>query len=108
MKTGLLYICLIFAGLGTVFPVHCADNVVLRMSWWGGKARQQQTNAALEAFEKRYPSITVKAENTGWDGHLARMSAQMSGALNRTSCRPTGRGCRSFPATGTVITTSMR
>lgn len=79
MKTGLLYICLIFAGLGTVFPVHCADNVVLRMSWWGGKARQQQTNAALEAFEKRYPSITVKAENTGWDGHLARMSAQMSG-----------------------------
>lgn len=79
MKKWLLCACFVFLGLSFTAAAYAQDNVVLRMSWWGGKARQQQTNAAIKTFEQRYPWITVKAENTGWDGHLARMSAQMSG-----------------------------
>ena len=52
--------------------------VELRMSWWGGNSRHQATLKALEAFEKTYPEIKVKAEYTGWDGHLSRLTTQMA------------------------------
>ncbi|BBV68093.1 TPA: carbohydrate ABC transporter substrate-binding protein [Kluyvera ascorbata] len=52
--------------------------VELRMSWWGGNSRHQATLKALEAFEKKYPDIKVKAEYTGWDGHLSRLTTQMA------------------------------
>lgn len=29
-----------------------ADNVELRMSWWGGNGRHQQTLKAIEDFQK--------------------------------------------------------
>ncbi|MCW2473708.1 MULTISPECIES: ABC transporter substrate-binding protein [unclassified Symbiopectobacterium] len=56
-----------------------ADNVELRMSWWGGNGRHQQTLKAIEDFQKANPNITVKAEYTGWDGHLARLTTQIAG-----------------------------
>ena len=52
--------------------------VELRMSWWGGNSRHQATLKALEAFEKTHPEIKVKAEYTGWDGHLSRLTTQMA------------------------------
>lgn len=56
-----------------------ADQVELRMSWWGGNARHQQTLKAIDAFHKQYPNINVKAEYTGWDGHLSRLTTQIAG-----------------------------
>ena len=55
-----------------------AQPVELRMSWWGGNSRHQATLKALEAFEKTHPEIKVKAEYTGWDGHLSRLTTQMA------------------------------
>lgn len=72
---------------GTVFfsllaltstSVLAQDNIELRMSWWGGNSRHQATLKALDAFEKKYPDIKVKAEYTGWDGHLSRLTTQMA------------------------------
>ncbi|WP_052281852.1 ABC transporter substrate-binding protein [Kluyvera genomosp. 1] len=54
------------------------QSVELRMSWWGGNSRHQATLKALEAFEKAHPDIKVKAEYTGWDGHLSRLTTQMA------------------------------
>ncbi|MDB1125941.1 ABC transporter substrate-binding protein [Vibrio algarum] len=51
----------------------------LRMSWWGGNSRHQATLKALEKFEEKYPDIVVKAEYTGWDGHLSRLTTQIAG-----------------------------
>lgn len=55
-----------------------AQPVELRMSWWGGNSRHQATLKALDAFEKSHPDIKVKAEYTGWDGHLSRLTTQMA------------------------------
>lgn len=44
----------------------------------GGNSRHQATLKALEAFEKKYPDIKVKAEYTGWDGHLSRLTTQIA------------------------------
>ncbi|TDO95901.1 ABC transporter substrate-binding protein [Marinomonas balearica] len=51
----------------------------LRMSWWGGNSRHEATNAAVKAFEKKYPDIAVKTEYTGWGGHLERLTTQIAG-----------------------------
>ncbi|PWC12163.1 ABC transporter substrate-binding protein [Brenneria corticis] len=60
-------------------PSFAADQVELRMSWWGGNSRHQQTLKAIESFHQQHPNITVKAEYTGWDGHLSRLTTQIAG-----------------------------
>ncbi|EGT4370978.1 carbohydrate ABC transporter substrate-binding protein [Cronobacter malonaticus] len=60
-------------------PSHSAENVELRMSWWGGNGRHQVTLKALEEFHKQHPEISVKPEYTGWDGHLSRLTTQIAG-----------------------------
>ncbi|AHG18757.1 sugar ABC transporter substrate-binding protein [Chania multitudinisentens RB-25] len=56
-----------------------ADQVDLRMSWWGGNSRHQMTLKAIEEFQKQNPNIKVKSEYTGWDGHLSRLTTQIAG-----------------------------
>ncbi|MCL2900150.1 ABC transporter substrate-binding protein [Brenneria tiliae] len=60
-------------------PSFAASQVELRMSWWGGNSRHQQTLKAIESFHQQYPNIKVKAEYTGWDGHLSRLTTQIAG-----------------------------
>lgn len=55
-----------------------AQDVDLRMSR-GGNGRHQVTLKALEEFHKQNPDINVKAEYTGWDGHLSRLTTQIAG-----------------------------
>ena len=38
------------------------DQVTIRMSWWGGDSRHEQTLAAVDAFMKKYPNIKVETE----------------------------------------------
>src|SRR3954471_15238531 len=54
-------------------------SVELRMSWWGGSDIHKVQLAALRRFEARYPGIRVRAEYTGWLGHLERLTTQISG-----------------------------
>ncbi len=62
-----------------IFSASAFAQVELRMSWWGGNDRHQATLKALEEFHKQNPDITVKAEYTGWDGHLSRLTTQIAG-----------------------------
>ncbi|MEQ9925685.1 MULTISPECIES: ABC transporter substrate-binding protein [Pectobacterium] len=80
MKKAILH-TLIASSLASLvaMPSLAADNVELRMSWWGGNSRHQQTLKAIEEFHKQHPNITVKAEYTGWDGHLSRLTTQIAG-----------------------------
>src|SRR5476649_188186 len=70
---------LIASALAVSCHVMAQDQVNLRMSWWGGNGRHQVTLKALEEFHKLHPEITVKAEYTGWDGHLSRLTTQIAG-----------------------------
>ncbi len=69
---------LISAAIAATSASAFADTE-LRMSWWGGNDRHQATIKALEKFQEKYPDIKVKAEYTGWDGHLARLTTQIAG-----------------------------
>lgn len=54
-------------------------KVELRFSWWGGDSRHEATRKAIDAFMKKYPNITVKAEFGGWDGWQDKFTSQMAG-----------------------------
>ncbi|WP_114195678.1 ABC transporter substrate-binding protein [Edaphovirga cremea] len=56
-----------------------AENVELRLSWWGGNSRHQATLQAVKAFEEKYPNIKVQAEYAGWEGYLSRFTTQIAG-----------------------------
>ena len=66
------------ASLATPY-VRAAAPVELRMSWWGGSDIHKAQLAALRRFEARYPNIRVRAEYTGWAGHLERLTTQIAG-----------------------------
>lgn len=53
------------------------EPVTLRLSWWGGESRHNATQAAVEAFMKAYPHITVKTEFGAWTGWEENVSTQL-------------------------------
>ncbi len=53
------------------------EPVTLRFSWWGGESRHNATQAAVEAFMKKYPYITVKTEFGAWTGWEENVSTQL-------------------------------
>ncbi|MDC7682726.1 ABC transporter substrate-binding protein [Asticcacaulis sp. BYS171W] len=59
-------------------PSRPAGTKELRMSWWGGSSAHKATLEALSRFEKRH-GIRVRAEYTGFAGHLERLTTQISG-----------------------------
>ena len=57
------------------------DNIVLRVSWWGGEDRHKKTIEAIKLFEQAHPNITVKAEYGGWQGWQEKITTQMAGGM---------------------------
>ena len=56
-----------------------AEEVSLRMSWWGGNDVHRTLLDSVRRFEERHPGITVNTEYTGWVGHLERITTQIAG-----------------------------
>lgn len=56
-----------------------AEDITLRISWWGGAERHEKTIQALKVFEERYPHIKIKREYGGWQGHEEKVMTQMVG-----------------------------
>lgn len=78
-----------------------ADQVDLRMSWWGGNGRHQVTLKAVEEFQKQHPNIKVKSEYTGWDGHLSRLTTQIAGGTEPDVMQTNWNWLPIFSKTGT-------
>jgi len=55
------------------------EDVELRMTWWGGDARHEGTQAAIAAFEEKYPHISVVTDFGGFDGYLDKITTQYAG-----------------------------
>jgi multiple sugar transport system substrate-binding protein len=56
-----------------------AEQVELRMLWWGTQDRHDLTIKALELFEQKHPNIKVKPEFSGFDGYFDKLNVQVSG-----------------------------
>ena len=58
--------------------VNTTDTIEISFSWWGGDSRHEATLAAVDAFMKKYPNITVKTSYSAWDGWEDKMSSQFA------------------------------
>ena len=56
------------------------ENVTIRFDWWGGDARHEATQKAVDAFMAKYPGITVEVNFGAWtDWETARALEYQSG-----------------------------
>ncbi|MCM1257451.1 MAG: ABC transporter substrate-binding protein [Roseburia sp.] len=54
------------------------EECKLTISWWGGDSRHEATQKAIEAFQTKYPGITVEATYGAWDGWEEKMATAFS------------------------------
>lgn len=53
-------------------------QTTIRLAWWGGETRHKATVAAAEAFMRKYPTITVKTEYSGFEGYYDKLITQLA------------------------------
>lgn len=54
------------------------QDVTLTFAWWGTDPRHAVTNEALDAFEDKYPHITVERDFGGFDGYRDRVVSRFA------------------------------
>jgi hypothetical protein len=101
------------SGSGGGEPTQLSDgDVTISMAYWGGDTRVQQTDAAIAAFEKQHPNITVQAEPADWTGYWDGLATRTAAGdmPSSTSPRtpiaglsPTSARLRSIRATSTPM-----
>ncbi|MFZ4451791.1 ABC transporter substrate-binding protein [Salibacterium aidingense] len=55
-----------------------ADQIELRVAWWGGQERHDQTLEMIELYEEKNPDVTIEAEYSGFDGYFDQLSTQFA------------------------------
>ena len=60
-------------------PLALAEQVTLRIAWWGSQDRHDRTLAVIELFEQKYPHIRIEAEFAGWGDYWDRIATQAAG-----------------------------
>ncbi|MDR1265177.1 MAG: extracellular solute-binding protein [Propionibacteriaceae bacterium] len=54
-------------------------TVELRLYWWGGDARHERTQQAIDAFMAKYPNIKVTGEFSDWSGYWDKLATSTAG-----------------------------
>lgn len=52
------------------------ENVVIKMTWWGGQTRHDQTQAVCDLYTSEHPNVTFELSPSGWDGYFDKLSTQ--------------------------------
>ncbi|MBQ8317400.1 MAG: carbohydrate ABC transporter substrate-binding protein [Lachnospiraceae bacterium] len=56
------------------------EECTIKFDWWGGDSRHEATQAAVDAFEAKYPGITVEINFGAWsDWETAKANEYLSG-----------------------------
>ena len=58
---------------------NAGEKATLRFSWWGSENRHKALLAAIDAYEQKYPNITIEPEYSGFDGYYQKLVTQFSG-----------------------------
>ncbi|WP_206915585.1 ABC transporter substrate-binding protein [Alicyclobacillus suci] len=55
------------------------QNANLTLAWWTSTLRTQETNTAINMFEKANPGIKVTPDYTSWDSYWTKLTTQIAG-----------------------------
>ncbi|MFI7061767.1 ABC transporter substrate-binding protein [Kribbella sp. NPDC050124] len=53
-------------------------KVTLRFTWWGGDTRTKLTQAAIDAYQKDHPNVTIKGEFGEWSGYWDKLATTVA------------------------------
>ncbi|WP_169088744.1 ABC transporter substrate-binding protein [Paenibacillus sp. PL91] len=53
-----------------------ADQVKLRILWWGSQSRHDATLKALDLYTQKNPNVTFEPEFSGWEGYWDKLATQ--------------------------------
>lgn len=56
--------------------VEGGENVVIKMTWWGGQTRHDQTQQVCDLYTSQNPNVTFELSPSGWDGYFDKLSTQ--------------------------------
>lgn len=76
---GLAAAALVIGLAGCASEPEAEGPVEIRFTWWGGDARHELTNQALDAFEAANDDIKVVRDFGGFDGYLDKITTQYAG-----------------------------
>lgn len=77
------------------------EPVELKFSWWGGDARHEATEKAIDAFMAKYPNITVTPEYGAWNGWEEKQSLNILGGNAADVMQINWNWIESYSANGT-------
>lgn len=60
--------------------LHQADQVEIKLAWWGNDSRNEYTIEAVQQFEALHPEIKVRMSYSEWSGYESRNRIQMVAA----------------------------
>lgn len=55
------------------------EKVTLSMDWWGADSRVKLTQQVIDAFEKKYPNITVEPQYSDWNSYWDKLATSTAG-----------------------------
>lgn len=56
-----------------------AENIELRMAWWGSNTRHEKFNKILDMYEAQNPNVKVIREYAGWADYWSKLATQAAG-----------------------------
>ena len=73
MKKTFLIVWLVMMIILAISAVSFAEEVTLRLIWWGGQLRIDNTLKVIELFEEKYPNVKIEPEFLGYAEYWQRM-----------------------------------
>jgi multiple sugar transport system substrate-binding protein len=76
-----LFGCLLVLVVLSLVPLMAiaADQIELRVSWWGSQNRHDRTIKVIEMFQQEHPDIKIVYEFANWDDYWTKLLTQAAG-----------------------------
>ncbi|WP_407272298.1 ABC transporter substrate-binding protein [Radiobacillus sp. PE A8.2] len=53
-----------------------AEDITLRIAWWGSQPRHDYTVKVIEMYEEQHPGVTIEPEYASWDDYWQKLAPQ--------------------------------
>jgi multiple sugar transport system substrate-binding protein len=79
MKKTFLIAWIVMMIILAISVVSFAEEVTLRIAWWGSQDRTNRTLKVIELFEEKYPNVKIEPEFLGWDDYWQKIAVEAAG-----------------------------
>ncbi|MCU1439157.1 MAG: sugar transporter substrate-binding protein [Rhodoglobus sp.] len=87
----------------TAQPTLSSDPVTISFAWWGNDARAEATLKIIDAFEAKYPNITVEPQGTDFASYFDKLATQTAGGSTPDAMQMQDVYLRTYANNGTLL-----